>query len=176
VVPVERKGSRVDGGCPTRGAGIEVARRMRDALDGTDEPAEALLVKGGPGQVGQEKREEERRRGDRSGQVQVQVQVQDRTGQDRTGEKSKLTIGRHPSTVSPAMISDHQQEAAEGWGAGAGVGVETMSREMISSIQCQDNNQAINAIRSKVPWLLSCSQLCMGWPGRGLLCCCTVCG
>jgi hypothetical protein len=33
VVPVERKGSRVDGGCPTRGAGIEVARRMRDALD-----------------------------------------------------------------------------------------------------------------------------------------------
>ena len=37
------------------------------------------------------------------------------------------------------MISDRQQEAAEGWGAGAGVGVETMSREMISSIQCQYN-------------------------------------
>jgi hypothetical protein len=41
LVPVERGGSRVDGGCPTRDTGIEVARRMRV------EPAEALLVKGG---------------------------------------------------------------------------------------------------------------------------------
>lgn len=79
LVPVERKGSRVDGGCPTRGAGIEVARRMRD------EPAEALLVKGGPGRTGEEGRGEERRGekrrgGDRTGQVKP---GQVRSGQER---------------------------------------------------------------------------------------------
>jgi hypothetical protein len=99
-----------------------------------DEPAEALLVKGGPGQVGQERRGEERRGGDRTGQV--------KPAQVRTGERAKLTYWTTP--IYSISGNGRQQEAAERAGAGAGVG--TMSREMISSIQCQ-YNQAINAIR-----------------------------
>jgi hypothetical protein len=115
-----------------------------------DEPAEALLVKGGPGQVGQErrgeerrgeKRREEKRRGqNRSGQAS--------SGQDRREGQADILDDTHLQYLrqwSPA------RGGGEGWGWSRGWN-HVPRNDQLNPVSIQSSNK-----RNKVLlWLLSC--------------------